>query len=51
MLCEILFKKWLPRDFRRCDLLPNEGKVRSATEMMQVVVRAMPILGYGAIGK
>jgi hypothetical protein len=43
MACEILFKKQLPRDFRHCDLLPNEGKVRGVAEMVQVAARDIGI--------
>ena len=49
MACEILFKKQLPRDFRHCDLLPNEGKVRGAAEMVQVAARDIGIPYHGAI--
>ena len=49
MACEILFKKQLPRDFRHCDLLPNEGKVRGVAEMVQVAARGIGIPNHGAI--
>lgn len=49
MACEILFKKQLPRDFSHCDLLPNEGKVRGAAEMVQVAARGIGTPNHGAI--
>jgi len=49
MACEILFKKQLPRAFNHCDLLPNEGKVRGAAEMVQLAARDIGTSNHGAI--